>query len=237
MSDRDIVRFCQFEMKCNECSIIFHIWTFFFLLCSPSAAVVDHQNTHIDFKVFRCRVDVAGGGVVAWQVVQSHMTYGDGVWQRDDQVALDSVECPTFPWKENRVTLGWKETAGLLATLGKLVFPYKANTEFCTWMTVRGLSDGYQRGKPKRVTHADRMRYVSEHRVLTMLAPSNTHRINKMNKLNENHDMKSNLGLFLSTMTKYISYKQQNVFVTNTTCWTCIITHLRTWRYLQQVLN
>lgn len=40
-----------------------------------------------------------------------------------------------------------------------------------TWMTVRGLSDGYHRGKPNRVTHAERMRYVSEHLVLITLAP------------------------------------------------------------------
>lgn len=51
-----------------------------------------------------------------------------------------------------------------------------------TWITVRGLSDGYQRGKPKRVTHAERIRYVSEHLVLITLAPK--HRCSKPVKLN-----------------------------------------------------
>ena len=44
-----------------------------------------------------------------------------------------------------------------------------------TWITVRGLSDGYQSGKPNRVTHAERIRYVSEHLVLITLAPTQRH--------------------------------------------------------------
>lgn len=39
---------------------------------------------------------------------------------------------------------------------------------------MRGLSDGYHRGIPNRVTHAERPRYVSEHLVLMTLAPEST---------------------------------------------------------------
>lgn len=48
---------------------------------------------------------------------------------------------------------------------------YALRPMFCTCMTVRGLSDGYQRGKPNRVKQAERIRYVSEHLVLITLAP------------------------------------------------------------------
>lgn len=137
------------------------------------------HSTHIDFKVFWCRVDAAGGGVVAWQVVQSHMGHPDWVWQRDDESALDPMESPAFPWKKNRVTLGGEGREGnsrFVWNSGNAdIFTYRANAKCRTWITVRGLSDGYQRGKPKRVTHAERMRYVSEHLVLTMLAPTETH--------------------------------------------------------------
>lgn len=55
--------------------------------------------------------------------------------------------------------------------------------DYLTCITVRGLSDGYQRGKPNSVTHADRIRYVSEHLVLTTLAPTQTER--RTNELSE----------------------------------------------------
>lgn len=61
-----------------------------------------------------------------------------------------------------------------LVKLHRLFFACWSEIKEWTWITVRGLSEGYQRGKPKRVTHAERIRYVSEHLVLTTLAP--THR-------------------------------------------------------------
>lgn len=76
------------------------------------------SRTHVDFKVFWCRVDVASGGVVARQVVQSHMTYPDGVRQRDDQGALDAVKRPAFPREQHRVTLE-RQQASLATPPGK----------------------------------------------------------------------------------------------------------------------
>lgn len=61
---------------------------------------------------------MAGGGVVARQVVQSHMTYPDGVRQRDDQGALDAVERPAFPREQHRVTLE-RQQASLATPPGK----------------------------------------------------------------------------------------------------------------------
>lgn len=125
--------------------------------------------THVDLKVFGSRVDAAGGGVVAWEVVQCHMSDPYGVGEGDDQSALNTVECPAFPWKEHRVSLKTEEPESVKMEIANKFFMLRQTV--CTCMTVRGLSDGYQRGKPNRVTHAERIRYVSEHLVLTTLAP------------------------------------------------------------------
>lgn len=86
------------------------------------AAILHLQtgNTHIDFKVFGGGVDAAGGGVVARQVVQGHMSYRDGVRQRDHKGPLDTVKRPTFPWEQHREALGRKEQTLLLLSGQKL---------------------------------------------------------------------------------------------------------------------
>src|SRR4029434_1957375 len=57
---------------------------------------------------------------------------------------------------------GWREGAG-------------KRDSSCTWMTVRGLSEWYHRGNPKRLRQADLVLQDSEHRVFTTLAPASTH--------------------------------------------------------------
>lgn len=49
-------------------------------------------------------------------MVQRHMSYSDGVRQRDDKSPLDTVEGPTFPWEQHRVALGGEEERALLAS-------------------------------------------------------------------------------------------------------------------------
>lgn len=59
----------------------------------------------IDFKVFGGGVDAASGGVVARQMVHRHMSYRDGVRQRDHESPLDAVKRPTFAREQHRGAL------------------------------------------------------------------------------------------------------------------------------------
>lgn len=72
-------------------------------------------STHVDFKVFGCWVDSASGRVVAWQVVQCHMSYPYGVGQRDHKCSLDTMKRPAFPWKQHWVTLGRKTVGDVVS--------------------------------------------------------------------------------------------------------------------------
>lgn len=88
--------------------------------CKCWVPIHQTKGTHIDFEVFGSRVDAPSGGVVARQVVQGHVSYPDGMWQRNDKSALDPVERPTFPWQQDWVTLLEKETE--LVELHRLIF-------------------------------------------------------------------------------------------------------------------
>lgn len=78
-------------------------------------------STHVDLKVFGCRVDLASGGVVLRQVVQRHMSYPHRVREGDGEGSLDTGKRPTFAWEQRRVTLGGEETQSGYIQLVKIL--------------------------------------------------------------------------------------------------------------------